>query len=459
MKLDLQLTNQSKILLGILVVALIAAIATQWGPGLYSLISNPDMKAKRETLQNSKDLVAASQILKPAESGLYHKTGLSDGEEPTTIFEGNFPETVVREKIQAIVKQAGIPQNIQLNVESVPGKKSERTSPQARRNLVMFSYLKLLENEKEALNAEMQAQLDAEMPEMQIDEDAIDLLMNAWLDEGDVDLDNLTEEEIEQEDIESQESEEQKNPDKKEQEKSDEKEYTETEKDNKSENPDEDKSDDNKKIPEVKDGQEDKSTEQSENQQDSDKLEGNTEWVFSSFPESLPIPIRIELIELIMAMVEQHLVGAQTTLFENEFFRSQTGGTSGIFGIGAKRSKIEISFNPNSQILAKFTNLIDTYDEDLNKKELRKDLLEYLEQIQLQIAELSQKLKLAPTTYSPESFTVKMKFKAELEKLVNLNRIIETTTKWLMVRDLQISTDNKDNKINVEILLIARVYQ
>ncbi len=459
MKLDLQLTNQSKILLGILVVALIAAIATQWGPGLYGLISNPAMKAKRETLQNSKDLVAASQILKPAESGLYHKTGLSDGEEPTTIFEGNFPETVVREKIQAIVKQAGIPQNIQLNVESVPGKKSERTSPQARRNLVMFSYLKLLENEKDALNAEMQAQLDAELPEMQIDEDAINLLMNAWLDEGDVDLDNPSEEEIDQEDIESQESEEQKNPEKKEQEKSDEKEYTETEKDNKSENPDEDKSDDVKEIPEEKDGQEDKSTEQSESQQEADNLESDAERIFSLLPESIPIPIRIELIELIMAMVEQHLVGAQTTLFENEFFKSQTGGTSGIFGIGAKRSKIEISFNPNSQILAKFTNLIDTYGEDLNKKELRKDLLEYLEQIQLQIAELSQKLKLAPTTYSPESYTVKMKFKAELEKLVNLNRIIETTTKWLMVRDLQISTDNKDDKVNVEILMIARVYQ
>lgn len=459
MKLDLQLTNQSKILLGILVVALIAAIATQWGPGLYGLISNPAMKAKRETLQNSKDLVAASQILKPAESGLYHKTGLSDGEEPTTIFEGNFPETVVREKIQAIVKQAGIPQNIQLNVESVPGKKSERTSPQARRNLVMFSYLKLLENEKDALNAEMQAQLDAELPEMQIDEDAINLLMNAWLDEGDVDLDNPSEEEIDQEDIESQESEEQKNPEKKEQEKSDEKEYTETEKDNKSENPDEDKSDDVKEIPEEKDGQEDKSTEQSESQQEADNLENDAERIFSLLPESIPIPIRIELIELIMAMVEQHLVGAQTTLFENEFFKSQTGGTSGIFGIGAKRSKIEISFNPNSQILVKFTNLIDTYGEDLNKKELRKDLLEYLEQIQLQIAELSQKLKLAPTTYSPESYTVKMKFKAELEKLVNLNRIIETTTKWLMVRDLQISTDNKDDKVNVEILMIARVYQ
>lgn len=451
MKLDLQLTNQTKILLGILVVALIAAIATQWGPGLYGLISNPAMKAKRETLQNSKDLVAASQILKPAESGLYHKTGLSDGNEPATIFEGNFPETVVREKIHAIVKQAGIPQNIQLNVESVPGKKSERISPQARRNLVMFSYLKLLENEKDTLNAEIQAQLDAER---QIDEDAVNLLMNAWLDEVDVDLDNLSEEGIEQEDIESPESKEQENPDKKEQEDSDEKEYTEHDKDNTSEKPD-----DNKEISEENDGQEDKPTEQSENQQDSDNLEGDTEWIFASFPESLPIPIRIELIELIMAMVEQHLVGAETTLFENEFYRSQTGGTSGIFGFGAKRSKIEISFNPNSQILAKFTNLIDTYDEDLNKKKLRKDLLEYLEQIQLQIGELSQKLKLAPTTYSPESYTVKMKFKAELEKLVNLNRIIETTTKWLMVRDLQISTDNKDNKINVEVLLIARVYQ
>ena len=80
MNLNLQLTTQTKILIGVLVVVLIAAVATQWGPGLYGLFSNPAMKNKQQTLQTSKDLVAASEILKPIETDLYQKTGLSDEE-------------------------------------------------------------------------------------------------------------------------------------------------------------------------------------------------------------------------------------------------------------------------------------------------------------------------------------------------------------------------------------------
>lgn len=449
MKLDLQLTNQTKILLGLLLVALIVAIGTQWGPGLYELISNPDMKAKRETLKNSKDLVAASQILKPVETGLYQKIGLSGGQESNTIFEGNFPETVVREKIHAIVKKAGIPQNIQMNVEQVPGKKYERISPQARRNLVMFTYLKKLETEKDILNAELDAEMQAFLDsEFATEEDAIDMFMNAWLDETDTDDEPSKEKNTEKENTESLE-----------QDTSDEQENSDSENQDKPENSDEKKQVDSKDKLEEEKEQENKSTEQSENRSSSDDLDRDAEWTFSSLPESLPISIRIELIDLITAMIEQHLVGADNKLFENHILTIETGGTSGIFGIGAKKPKIEISFNPNSQILTKFTNLIDTYEEELNEKKLRTDLLEYLEQIQSQITKLSQKLKLAPTTYSPESYTIKIKFKAELEKLVNFNRIIETENKWLMVRDLEISTDNKDNKINVDVLMIARVYQ
>ena len=158
-------------------------------------------------------------------------------------------------------------------------------------------------------------------------------------------------------------------------------------------------------------------------------------------------------------MIEQHLIGAEKTLYEKHIFKTETRATSGFFGIGAKKPMAEISFRPNSQVLAKFTNLIDTYGEELNKQQLRRDFLEYLDRIQSQIEELIQKLELAPTVYIPESYTVKMKFKAEIDKLVNLNKIIETTSKWLMVRDLQISVDHKENKINVEVLMIARVYQ
>ncbi len=420
MELNLQLTRQTKILIGILAIVLIIAIATQWGPGLYGLISNPAMEAKRQTLETSKDLVTASKILKPVEPGLYQKTGLADKEKTDSIFDGNFPETIIREKIDAIVKEAGIPRNYQLNLEPVPGKKSEKISPQARRNLVVLLYQKKLETERDTLNAEIEAAIQAEM---EAEEPSIDMLMDAWLDETDEDTEKLK----------------------------------------KSEKSDENHTDsgDLLELTEKEDAEEPEKPQESEkNQTDSEKsVDTASQWEFASLPEAIPSSMRIELIELIVSMIGQHLVGAEKTLFENQFYKTQKEATSGFFGIGAKKPTTEINFHPNSQILAKFTNLIDVDGGELNKEKLTTELLEYLELIQSQIAELSKKLQLAPTTYSPESYTVKIKFKAEIDKLVKLNRLIETKTKWLMVRDLQISVDNKQNKINVDVLMIARAYQ
>lgn len=432
MELNLQLTTQTKILIGVLVVVLIAAVATQWGPGLYGLISNPDMEIKRQTLRTSKDLVAASKILKPIEVDLYQKTGLTEKDKTTTIFDESYPQTVIREKIHAIVKEAGIPQNYQLDMDPVPGKKSEKISPQARRNLVVYLYQKKLETERDTLNAEIEAEFQAQdeanfQVDIEAEQASMDMLMDAWLDETDVDvLDETTDVDVEEP---------------KASEKSNEKQET-------TEDPSDAKT-------------HEKPQESNEIQTETENsVDTNSQWGFASFPKTIPSSIQVELIELIISMTEQHLVGAEKTLFENQYDKTQTMATSGFFGIGAKEPKTEIYFRPNSQILAAFTQLIDTYGEEgLNKDVLTQELLEYLAQIQLQIEELAQKLTKAPASYLPESYNIKMKFKAEIDKLVNLNRLIETRTKWLMVRDLQISADNKNNKINIDVLMIARVYQ
>lgn len=440
MKLDFELTNQTKILLGILLVALIAAIATQWGPGFYKIVSNPAMKTKRETLKTSQDLVDASKILQPIEVGLYQKTGLADEGKTTTIFEGSYHASVVRKKIDAIVKRSGIPQNYQINMEPVPGRQSERISPQARRNLVVFAYQKKLEAEKDVLNAEIaafEAELQAQQSEGDMEVDAMDMFLDAWLDDADMESEEQEDKETEDKETEDKDESVEKTDD------------PNQEKPGKS-------SDDEKDKEETPDTYE----ESDRNQTDADiSADEKIDWEFASLPDSMPISIRFELINLIIPMIEQHLVGAEKALFENHYFKTETRATSGFFGIGAKESTNEISFRPNSEVLAKLTNLIDTSEEELDKLQLRIDFLGYMDKIQSQIDELSLKLQLAPTVYIPESYTVKMKFKAEIDKLVNLNKIIETTSKWLMVRDLQISTDNKDNKINVDVLMIARVYQ
>lgn len=441
MKLDFELSNNTKILLGILAVALIAALATQWGPSFYKLVSNPKMKTKRETLKTSQDLVNASNILKANEARLYQKTGLADEGENTTIFDGNYPASVVRKKVDGIVKRAGIGENYQINYEAVPGKKSERISIHARRNLVIFSYQEKLNAEIESLKDELEAQVQAqELADMEIDPEdeaeALDMFMDAWLGEADVEAESPKD---------NDEADDKQNQDEK-------GEKIEEVNEENHENPSKTEDDQLENS---------ESSDESDNSQTDfdDSPDDSNEWGFVSLPDSIPISIRIELIELILPMTDQHLVGAERTLFEKHLFKTEARSRSGFFGIGASKPTTEISFRPNSDILAKFTNLIDTYGEELDKQQLRVDLLKYMDTVQFQIEELTQKLQVAPVVYTPESYTVKMKFKAEIDKLVNLNKIIETTSKWLMVRDLQISVDHKENKINVDVLMIARVYQ
>ena len=418
MELNLQLTNRTKVLIGVLGILLIVAIVTQWGPGLYKIVSNPELDSKRQTLESTQALVAASEILKPIENSLYQKVGLTNGDQMNNIFVDEFPNTVVREKIDGMVREAGIPKNYQMNVEPIPGKKAERISTQARRNLVVLLYQKELETERDSIKAEIEA---AVQEDTYTEEESMDMLMNAWLG-GDDD----TEDHEKDENANENHSDEQNKPESGEEETSE-------------------KPEDSDEI--------------YNSQSESDKLkEDSAGWEFVSIPDSIPNFMKIELIELILSMVDQHLVGANSVLFEDQFFKTQTAASPGIFGIGAKKPSTEVNFHPNSDILTKLTNLINSNTEELNKDQLTTDLLEYLERIQSQIADLSQKLELAPTSYTPDSFTVKIKFKADIDKLVKLNRIIETKTKWLTVRDLQVSAD-RDNKINVDVLMIARVYQ
>ena len=423
MDLNFQMTPLTKLLIAALAVVLVIAVATQWGPGVYRLIFDPVIETKRQTLQTSKDLVAASKNLKPVKTGLYKDTGLADGDEESTIFDGHHPETVIRQKLDTIAKRAGIRQNYQLNTKPLPGKKSQRVSLQARQNLVVYLYQDQLTAERDALKAELEA-LEAEREaELETEEEAFDAMMNAWLNE--MDVDDETAKEAEKPDENAPQSEDAPTPE------------TDTgdETSEKAEKPDE-----NAPLPDK-------------------AATPKNDWEFAALPEVIPIPIRIELIEFVMPMLKRYLVGAENTLFEKHLFKTQTASTPGFFGIGAKKSTVKINFHPDSVILAKFTELIDMHSEELKTEELTAALLEYLNQVQQQIDELSKQLNLAPATYSPESYIVEMKFKAEMEKLVNLNRLIETTTKWLIVRDLEISKDKKQNIINVDVLMIARVYQ
>lgn len=427
MELDLQLTPRSRILLGILGGVLLILLAIQGGPAFYRLFVNHDTQAKQEQLLQTQNLVHVAEVLKPIEAEIYEETGLAlvlnqqgrtnaqsarAGTKPApTIFDTELPETVIRSRIDALVRRAGIQQNYQLLTKPVTTKQTQKLTAQNRGNLVLYLYLKHVEMEEIALT---------EASEQQAEEETFDMLMDAWLSGTESDTDEK--------------------PGEKESSKSG------TESDA-------------------------KETEATDKAKSTDSMDAATPWKFSSLPDAIPITVRAKLAAFIRSMVTRQLRGAADSrqdFFETQLRRVETPATPGIFGIGAKPATIEIQLRRDSVLLE-----IIAYSEDsVDIGEIQYALVKYIEEIQEQRATLLKQLALAPLTYQTEHYTVEIKFKTDLEKLVNLNHLIETGAKWLTVRDLRISADkqtgaratargrNSDSgaNLNVDMFLIARIF-
>ena len=423
MELNLELTPRSKILLGILGCLLLVVVILQGAPIFYRLFSNPGTKAKQEQLSKTEDLIHAAAVLKPVEFEIYKATGLALAANPqvntrtqgaATLFDTEPPETVIRTRIDALVRRAGIQQNYQLLTKPVTAKQTQKLTLQTRENLVRYLYFKHIEAEEKELTEIVAAETEAE---------TFNLLMDAWLSD------------------------------------------TETGNSNQS--------------PAASRQQEDLSEPKTSLTNTQEPRAERTENQFASLPETIPIPLRIKLAAFIKTMTLQQLRGA--TDFRQGFLAAQihkatTPPSSGIFGIGAKPATVEIRLRQNSALLNFLTQVLDvTYiEEPLDIGELQSTLVKYIEKIQEQQETLVNQLTLAPATYQTEAYTVEMKFKTDLEKLVNLNHLIETGAKWLTVRDLRISADKQEasrpaamrgrnsedagGNLNVDIFLIARIF-
>lgn len=420
MELDFQLTPLTKILLGILGAVLLILIVIQGVPTFYRLFANQGANAKREQLSDVENLVHAAEVLKPIESEIYKATGLASTEDQqarsgnqgaATLFDTQPPETVIRARVDALVKRAGIQQNYQLLTKPGAGKQTQKLTTQNRERLVLYLYLKHIEAEEMELT---------EIAEQEAEADTYDMLMDAWLADTE----------------------------------------SESDADKKVEETDED----------VASGAE-LSTEEPEPMDE-------TQWKFVSMPETIPLTVRAKLAGYIKNMVMQQLRGA--TDFRQGFFEAQvlkiaTPATPGIFGIGAKPATVEVQLRRDSGLLEILMKAPDAYaEEPPNTGELQSALVKYIEKTQEQRATLLAQLALAPPTYETQLYTVEMKFKTNLEKLVNLNRLIETDAKWLVVRDLRISADKQASReggqrgrgrggddatnLNVDILLLARIF-
>jgi len=423
MELDFQLTPRTRILLGILGAVLLILLVIQGVPAFYRLFANQGAKAKQEQLLNAENLVHAAEVLKPIESEIYKATGLAGTEErqartgsqgAATLFDTQLPETVIRARVDTLVKRAGIQQNYQLLTKPVTNKQTQKLTMRNRERLVLYLYLKHIEAEEIELT---------EIAEQAAEAETFDMLMDAWLSgtesESDTDEEASSGAELSTEKPEPVDEAESANP-----------------------------------------------------------IAAAAQWKFVSMPETIPLTIRAKLAGYIKSMVTQQLRGAtdfRQGFFEAQVLKVRTPATPGIFGIGAKPETVEVQLRRDSGLLDILIQTPAAYDEEpIDPGELQSALVEYIEKIQEQSATLLEKLALSPPTYETQLYTVEMKFKTDLEKLVNLNRLIETDAKWLIVRDLRISADKQgsgaesqrgrnrggDNatNLNVDILLIARIF-
>ena len=426
MELNLQLTPRSRILLGILGGLLLILLAIQVAPSFYRLFANQDTKAKREQLLQTENLVRVAEVLKPIESEIYKETGLAlasnqqaraDTQRTATLFDTELPETVIRSRIDALVRRAGIQQNYQLLTKPVTAKQTQKLTIENRANLVLYHYFKHIGAEEAEL---------IKIIEQQTEDDTFNMLIDAWLSGTEDDTDAGL-----------------------------------------------DKTDDS--ISEAE-----PSTNKVERASNKEKATNPVDtaavWKFASLPELIPASLRVKLAGVIKDMLARQLRGATDSrqdFFETQIHKVRTAPTTGIFDIGAKPATIEIQLRKDSILLEFLAQIPDTYTEgSIDMGEVQYALVKYIEEIQQQRATLLEQLALAPLTYQTELYTVEMKFKTDLEKLVNLNHLIETDTKWLTVRDLRISADKQSASrpaargrnsegganLNVDMLLIARIF-
>lgn len=345
------------------------------------------------------------------------------------IFEGEQAQAVISRRISNLANRAGLRPNYQLNIRSMPGTKSENLPPQTKKHLVYYLYLGELANELQGLESQQSALEEKEaQQQIETEEAAMEAMFDAWWGQDDAKDEN-------QEGVVEIKSEEQSS--------------------------EEDRGEESdSKVESVK--TEDKSSASNPLQHDANRQ-------FTSLPEVIPLTLRIKLLEFIQSNLKQQLAGAAE--FRSGFLAAQIAAETdetkgGFLGIGAKKQTTAIKFKPNSVLLSQFEKLINRYDTDyaedtkrgLDYDQQLRALTQYVDQILEREEKLHSWLATVPSTHQPETYIVDMRFSNRIERVVRLIYAIESSSKWLQVRDLQITiADKKEATISANLSMIARV--
>jgi len=345
------------------------------------------------------------------------------------IFEGEQAQAVISRRISDLARKAGLRPNYQLNIRPMPGAKSENLPPQTKKNLVYYLYLGELANELQQLESQQSAIVEEEEErQIETEEAAMEAMFDAWW--GKDDAQDESQEgvvEIKSEALPID--------------------------DDTVEEPESDID----SAPTLDKPSPPKSVNQEANRQ------------FVSLPEVIPLTLRIELLQFLQSNLKQQLAGSVD--FRRGFLAAQIAAETneargGFLGIGSTKQTTSIKFKSNSVLLSKFEKLIDRYEtdygEDIEKaldydQQLRA-LTEYVDKILEQENQLHTWLVGVPSTHQPEMYIVDMRFSNRIERVVRLIYAIESSSKWLRVRDLQITiADKKETTISTNLSMIARV--
>ncbi len=345
------------------------------------------------------------------------------------IFEGEQAQAVISRRISDLANKAGLRPNYQLNIRPMPGAKSENLPLQTKKNLVYHLYLGELANELQQLESQHSAlEAEAEQRQIETQEATMEAMFDAWWGKDDAE----DESQAGVVEIESKEQ-----------------------------------SADNDTV-EAPDSEVD-STLTKDKPSTPQSLEREANRQFVSLPEVIPLTLRIELLQFIQSNLEQQLAGAVE--FRKGFLAAQIAAetdeaSGGFLGIGARKQTTAIKFKPNSVLLSNFEKLIDRYERDYTEDTERtldydqqlRALTQYVDQILEREDQLHSWLASVPSTHQPETYIVDMRFSNRIERVVRLIYAIESSSKWLQVRDLQITiADKKETTISANLSMIARV--
>ncbi|MCZ6678007.1 MAG: hypothetical protein O7E52_12230 [Candidatus Poribacteria bacterium] len=485
-----KLTQREKILLAIVAVVVVVALFMAVEPVVRQGFSGGELAVAREKLQTAQDLVQLAQTAEKIDGKLRHQVGLQgriisdslfqevsdrvaltdlnrarraadlaallpalEGKADSLlaykkqqgefenfdalkkiqgpIFEGEQPQAVISRRIANLVQKSGLKPNYQLNIKPMSGKKSEKLSTSAKKNLLDYLYLSELDEELQQLEAQQKA---IEEKAETTKEAVMDAMFDAWWSDDDND--------------------------------GDEKEGPKSESDEQLVKGkiagNSDSESDMKHRPAPAQDLNREGVKQKPNRQ------------FAPLPETIPLALRIQLIQFIQANLKGQMAGAvkfKKGFLDDQILIERTKAQGGFLGLGAKKQTEQAKFNPNSILLSKFEALINRYEDEqaydlpegsaadtLDYDPQLRALAEYVDGILKQKKALHDRLAKVPSTYQPETYIVEMNFRGEIDKVVRLIQSIESNLKWLQVRDLKISVaDKKKTTLGVNLSMTAEV--